>query len=99
MKNDPQELNNFSGNYSFCEIETELKESLLTDRNPELIYDTCIQSQKERMFINKTTNGEPSWAFNFAYDDENRFIRNSSAVDTKAKARYPFVNPTPFKNN
>ena len=97
LDSDPLELTNLAGDPEYQKIESELHATLLDGWDPDLIYDKCIQSQKERMFIQSTTDGEPSWAFNFAYDDENRFIRNSSAVDTKAKARYPFVTPTPFK--
>jgi len=43
--------------------------------------------------------GQPSenLAFRYQPDDGNRFIRNTSAVETKAKVRYPFVEPTPFE--
>ncbi len=48
--------------------------TLLDGWDPDLIYDKCIQSQKERMFIQQARpDGEPSWAFNFAYDDEKSF--------------------------
>jgi choline-sulfatase len=49
------------------------------------------------MFVHETTGGEPNWAFRFRPDDSQRFVRNASAVGTKIKARYPFVEPTPFE--
>ena len=64
---------------------------------PEEISQNCIESQKERLFIQESTGGKPHWAFRFQPNDNERFIRNASAVGTKIKARYPFVEPTPFE--
>ena len=97
LDNDPQELSNLIGNPDYVDVEQQLKaELLLTDWNPEEINDKCIQSQKERMFIQSATDGNPNWAFCYDADDSNRFIRNDSAVATKSKARYPYIEPTPF---
>ena len=96
LKLDPQELDNLSGNPEYAEAELSLRTEIFRDWNPETIYDACIQSQQERLFIQKTTNGDPNWAYRYRENDGERFVRNSSAVDTKAKARYPFVEPTPF---
>ncbi len=96
LKNDPLELNNLIGNPEFADIENQLRDEIFKDWDPELINAACIQSQKDRLFIQKTTGGTPNYAFKFRPDDGERFIRNDSAVGTKAKARYPFVEPTPF---
>ena len=96
LERDPQELDNLIGHPDYAEAEQTLRAEIFKDWNPEEIYDACIQSQKERLFIQKTTDGDPHWAFRYRPDDGERFVRNSSAVDTKAKARYPFVEPTPF---
>ena len=94
---DPQELHNLIGNPEYADMEQQLRSELLADWNPDEINAACIQSQKERLFIQKTTGGEPNWAFCYDSQDTQRYIRNDSAVGTKAKARYPFVEPTPFK--
>ncbi len=96
LEDDPDELNNLIGHSDYLDVANQLKSELLSDWNPESIYQACIQSQKERMFIQKSTNGDPNWAFCARSGDGERFIRNDSAVGTKAKARYPFVEPTPF---
>ena len=96
LETDPLELTNVAGNPKYAEIETQLRAQLLADWNPEAIRRACIQSQKERLFIHTTTTGDPNWAYRYRPDDATRFIRNDSAVGVKAKARYPFVEPTPF---
>ena len=96
LARDPLELNNLVGDPEYAGQAQALRTELLDGWNPEAINTACLQSQKERMFIQKTTGGEPNWAFRFRPDDGERYIRNDSAVGTKAKARYPFIEPTPF---
>ena len=93
---DPLELDNLIGRPEYADIERELREEVLRDWDPERIHDACIQSQKERLFIHKSTGGEPGWAYEYRSGDGQRFVRNDSAVGAKARARYPFVEPTPF---
>ena len=97
LATDPKELTNLIGHPDYTDTEQRLRSELLEDWNPEKINEACVQSQKERLFIQKTTGGEPNWAFCYDSQDTQRYIRNDSAVGTKAKARYPFVEPTPFK--
>ena len=97
LKEDPNELNNLSGDQKLLEIERHLFDLSLENWNPEEISQNCIKSQKERLFIQESTGGKPHWAFRFQPNDNERFIRNASAVGTKIKARYPFVEPTPFE--
>ena len=35
----------------------------MQDYDPEAVNEACIQSQKERLFIQKATDGIPSWAY------------------------------------
>jgi len=97
LSNDPDELTNLVGNPDYAEVAKSLRAELLTDWNPEEINKSCIQSQQERLLIQKVTQGDPNWAYLARPDDGQRYVRNASAVGTKAKARYPFVEPTPFK--
>jgi len=94
--NDPLELNNLIGNPDFAKVEAELGRDILVDWDPDAINDQCIQSQKERLFIQQSTGGEPTWAYLSRQGDAGRFVRNAGATQTKQKARYPFVEPTPF---
>ena len=93
---DPLELDSVIGRAGYAAIESTLREEVLRDWDPERIRDACIQSQKERMFIHGSTAGEPGYAYEHRAGDGQRFVRNASAVGAKARARYPFVEPTPF---
>ena len=94
--NDPLEMDNLAGKPEAAEIEAELSRDIMADWDPVAINDLCIQSQKERLFIQATTDGEPNWAFLSRAGDAGRYVRNAGATQTKSKARYPFVEPTPF---
>ncbi len=86
---DPLELENIAGEPQLSDVEAGLKAAVLADWNPDEINAACLQSQKERLFIQKTTGGEPAWAYMHRVDDDRRYVRNASAVGTKAKARFP----------
>ncbi len=60
---EPLELNNLSGNPDHAVMEGELARDILVDWDLSTINDACIQSQKKRLFIQKVTGGEPTWAF------------------------------------
>lgn len=96
LASDPHELNNLIDDPEYESILERLKIELMTDWNPENTHRACLHSQKERMLIQRATGGVPNWAFTARMGDENRYVRNSSAVGTKAKARYPYIEPTPF---
>lgn len=97
LADDPLELENLVGRPETAELEKRLLADLLDGWDPDSISEQCIQSQKERLFIQAATGGEPNWAYRFRSGDGSRFVRNDSAVGTKIKARYPFVEPTPFE--
>jgi choline-sulfatase len=94
---DPLELDNLAGQPDVAAVEAELARDILVDWDPATINDACIQSQKERLFIQETTGGEPNWAYLSRPGDGSRFVRNAGATQAKQKARYPFVEPTPFE--
>jgi len=97
LEQDPLELRNRAGDPALTEIARRLLDRLLDGWDPDAIMERALASQRERRFIHAAINGEPNWAFKVRDDDDRRFVRNSGAVDAKARARYPFVEPTPFK--
>lgn len=96
LDSDPLELENLAGDPAHQDTRNRLRSEILDGWDPERISARCIQSQKERLFIQETTQGDPNYAYRYRSGDQDRYIRNASAVGTKAKARYPFVEPTPF---
>ena len=68
---DPLELDSLIGRPEYAAIESELRGEILHDWDPEQIYDACIQSQKERLFIHKSTGGEPNYATNTGPETDN----------------------------
>ena len=97
LDRDPLEIDNLAGRPETAEIEARLAAEIMQDYDPEAVNEACIQSQKERLFIQKATDGIPSWAYIARAGDDARYVRNASAVGAKAAARYPFVEPTPFE--
>ena len=89
LEADPLELDNLIGRPEYAAIERELREEVLRDWDPALIHDACIQSQKERLFIHKSTGGEPGYAYEYRSGDGQRFVRNASAVGAKGQGPLP----------
>ena len=94
---DPLELDNLAGQEATADLERQLRTALLDGWDPDEIHRRCLESQKERLFIQEATGGVPSWAYVSRGGDDQRYVRNASAVGTKAASRYPFVEPTPFE--
>jgi len=92
-EDDPNEINNLSGSAECADIETELSEILFDGWDPDSLYDEILASQTRRLAIHKITAGEPTWVNTIRHDDDQRYIRNSGAADTKARARLPYVAP------
>lgn len=97
VKLDPLELDNLIDNPDYEETARSMLEILLSDWNPEQINRTILESQKVRMFLKEATNGNPNWAYWAKPGDEKRFVRNDGAAPTKARARFPYVEPVPFE--
>ena len=95
LDEDPDELTNLTADPGHTETLSGLKAELLQDWDPDEVNAKALQSQRCRRFIQDTTGGEPNWAFKLRDDDDRRYVRNSGAVQTKAKARYPFIAPPP----
>ena len=96
LLSDPNELTNLMGQPGHGSLQQSLHETLLEDWDPYAIHAACLKSQRERRLIHESTGGDPEWVHAVRSDDSKRFVRNSSAIETKAKARYPYVKPTPF---
>ncbi|MGH6716242.1 MAG: hypothetical protein ACREDC_08660 [Bradyrhizobium sp.] len=98
LTTDPLELNNLAASASHASVVSALRAELLAGWDPVAINQKVLQSQRERRLIQSATGGEPNWAFKLRPDDDRRYVRNSGAVQTKAKARYPFIAPPPIRS-
>ena len=90
---DPNEVNNLAGSAACADIEADLTTILFKDWDPHALYTEIRASQERRLAIHKTTQGEPNWVNIVRHDDNNRYVRNAGAADTKARARLPYVAP------
>ncbi len=97
LEADPDELTNLAEDAAYAEIRDALRSALLADWDPQEINTRVLQSQADRLFIQKVTEGEPTWAFKLRPDDDRRYVRKAGAVQTKAKARYPFIALPPIR--
>ncbi len=93
LDEDPQELNNLAGNPETAQLAQDLKSEALKGWDPEGITGDIMDSQKKRLFVKAAMAGSPTWAYVARPGDDQRFVRNEGAVQTKAKARFPYVAP------
>jgi choline-sulfatase len=93
VKADPKELNNLAGQPAHAVIEAELSEILFDRWDPDALRTEIRASQERRLAIHRVTGGEPTYVTKVRLDDDQRYIRNAGAADTKARARLPYVAP------
>ena len=97
LESDPLELENLIDQPEMAATADELRDALLDGWDPEDINARCLASQRQRRLIHTANGGEPYWAYKVREDDDRRFVRNAGAAPTKAKARFPYVEPLPFE--
>tara|TARA_B100000945_G_C20281092_1_gene548642 strand:- start:2 stop:898 length:897 start_codon:yes stop_codon:yes gene_type:complete len=93
LENDPNETNNIINDKRYEKEILKMKEIIFYDWDFEDVKNRAIENQKNRLFIHKVTKGEPTYVNLVKFDDDKRYIRNAGAADTKAKARFPYVEP------
>ena len=96
LEADPDELTNLAEDAAHSATRDELRAVLLRDWGPDSVNERALQSQRNRRLIQDVTEGEPTWAFKLREDDDKRYVRKAGAVQTKEKARYPFLAPPPI---
>ena len=93
IEDDPNETDNRIDDPGLADLIVELSGILFDGWDPEQLRVTIRASQERRLAIHNITGGEPSYVNIIRTDDNERYIRNAGAADTKAKARLPFVPP------
>ncbi|MFS4581107.1 choline-sulfatase [Phaeobacter sp. C3_T13_0] len=90
---DPNELDNLAARPEHAAIEAELTEILFDGWDPDALRTEIRASQERRLAIHRVTGGAPTYVNKVRLDDDQRYIRNAGAADTKARARLPYVAP------
>ncbi len=97
LATDPLELTNLADDSAHATRLANMTAELLDGWDPDDIARRATQSQRERSFIQNATGGEPNWAYVSRVRDNERYVRNAGAVQTKGKARLPYFDPVPFE--
>ena len=90
---DPNELDNKSGSPDVSELEAELHAIAMNSWDPDHYFEEIAACQQRRLMIHRVTNGDPTYVNIVRTDDDERYIRNAGAADTKARARLPYLAP------
>ena len=93
VEEDPKELDNRCGRADCAAIEQELEAIAMQGWDPEHYFAEIAACQQRRLMILKVTQGDPTYVNLVRHDDNERYIRNAGAADTKARARLPYVPP------
>jgi choline-sulfatase len=93
VANDPNELNNQVDNPVHAERLAELRHTAFDGWDPDRLRVEIREDQERRLLVHKSTGGAPTWVNIVRLDDNERYIRNAGAADTKAMARLPYVPP------
>ncbi len=94
LANDPQELNNLVGEPNCQDSLNSLRAIANRDWEPAKMHAKIAQNQAQRLFIHRVTEGDPTYVYTLSQDDHYKYVRNSGAADTKARARFPYVEPS-----
>ena len=93
LEDDPDELNNLAGQGDSEKMEAELSTIAFNQWDLKYWYEVVAQNQQQRLKIHRVTGGDPSYVIKVRDDDDQRYIRNAGAAETKARARLPYVAP------
>ncbi len=90
---DPLERKNLVASPEYARQLAELRELAMQGWDPDRLRGQIEENQAERLFIHRATRGDPTYVFTLSDDDSRKYVRNAGAADTKARARFPYVEP------
>ena len=93
LENDALETDNLAADPACAKTVAELGAILSDGWDREEVRSRALESQRRRLFIHRSTGGEPSYVPLVRDGDERRYVRNTGAADAKARARLPRVPP------
>ncbi len=91
MQADLLELHNRIDDPSYQEQAANLRHTAHADWDASALRLRIKESQEERLFIQRVTQGDPTYVYALSKDDHRKYVRNAGAADTKARARFPYV--------
>ncbi len=99
LERDPHEREDLSGRPEHAGLERELREALLAGWSAERVEKEVRESQARRLYVQSVrmrSGRYESWDYQAHPDDAKRYVRDEQgATNTKALARFPYVEPTP----
>lgn len=94
LDKDPLELNNLIDDPDLATRLDALRTIALDSWEPDDVRDQIAQNQEQRLFIHRVTGGDPTYVYTLNNDDDRKYVRNAGAADTKALARFPYIEPS-----
>jgi choline-sulfatase len=94
LANDPHELNNLFNDPNYKSRLDSLRKIAMDSWDPDDMRAQIAQNQEQRLFIHRVTGGDPTNVYTLNNDDNHKYVRNAGAADTKALARFPYVEPS-----
>ncbi len=91
---DPLEMENLVDNPAYRDRLEQLRKLAVDDWDPDALRTRIAADQQRRLFIHRVTGGDPSYVHALSDDDYLKYVRNAGAADTKARARFPYVQPS-----
>lgn len=88
---DPLERKNLVASPEYARQLAELRELAMQGWDPDRLRGQIEENQAERLFIHRATQGAPTYVFTLSDDDSRKYVSNAGAVDTKARARFPYL--------
>jgi len=93
LEEDPNELSDLTSEPTHYETLENMRRHAQSLWDADEMRIKIRTSQKRRLAIHQATGGDPTYVNVVRHNDENRYVRNGSAADTKARARFPYVEP------
>ena len=94
LEADALELNNLADHPDYQDHLNDLRSIAMDSWDPDELRWKIAENQSERLFIHRITGGDPTYVYTLTNDDDHKYVRNASAADTKARFRFPYVEPS-----
>ncbi len=94
LDQDPLELQNRIDDPDYRARLDALRTIALEGWDPHALHARILADQQRRLLIQRVTAGEPTYVYALSDEDHRKYVRNAGAADTKARARFPYVEPS-----